>query len=124
MDKSILFRALITLGACQLVAGFTPVLAAEPANSPNSNIQPQDSSTPTNAAHDSDDQRVTDQIRQALLADTTLSPLGRMVGIATNPVAVILRGSVPVDEKDKIDSLAQQYSGARQIVDQLTVTDH
>jgi osmotically-inducible protein OsmY len=124
MNESMLFRALIVLGACQTVARFTPSLAAEPVTGPSADVQPQDSSTPTTAAHDVDDLRVTEQIRQALLADTTLSSLARRVGIATNPEAVILRGSVQPAEKERIDALAQQFAGARQIDDQLMVMDH
>ena len=102
-----------------------PAAAAEPAGTDNSaaNLQPADSSTPTAAASDSDDRRVTEQIRQALLADQSISVLAQHVQIATNQDAVILRGAVRSDELDKIEALAGQYAGSRQIDNQLTVAD-
>jgi len=100
-----------------------PAVAAEPAGTNNSaaNVQPADSSTPTAAASDSDDRRVTAQIQQALLADKSISVLAQHVQIATNQDAVILRGAVRSDELDKIEALAGQYAGSRQIDNQLTV---
>jgi osmotically-inducible protein OsmY len=43
------------------------------------------------------------------------------VQVATNSDAVVLRGVVKPEEKDRVDSLAQRFAGARQILDQLTV---
>jgi osmotically-inducible protein OsmY len=102
-----------------------PAAAAEPAGTDNSvaNLQPADSSTPTAAASDSDDRRVTAQIRQALLADKSFSVLAQHVQIATNQDAVILRGAVQSNELDRIEALAGQYAGSRQIDNQLTVTN-
>jgi osmotically-inducible protein OsmY len=82
---------------------------------------PEDANIPTTAADDSDDLRVTAQIRSALLADGSLSDLAHKVRIATNQQAVILRGAVKAGEKDQIESLAGQFAGTRQVIDQLTV---
>ena len=100
-----------------------PVAAAEPAGSDNSaaNLKPADSSTPTVAASDSDDRRITAQIRQALLADKSFSVLAQHVHIATNQDAVILRGAVQSKEVNRIEALAAQFAGSRQIDNQLTV---
>ena len=100
-----------------------PAAAAEPVGTDNSaaNLQPADSSTPTAAASDSDDRRVTAQIRQALLADKSISVLAQHVQIATNQVAVVLRGAVRSNELDRIEALAGKYAGSRQIDNQLTV---
>jgi osmotically-inducible protein OsmY len=43
------------------------------------------------------------------------------VQVATNSDAVILRGVVEPTEKDRVNTLAQQFAGARQIMDELTV---
>jgi hyperosmotically inducible protein len=103
-----------------------PAAAAEPVGTDNSaaNLQPADSSTPTAAASDSDDRRVTAQIREALLADKSISVLAQHVQIATNQVAVVLRGAVRSNELDRIEALAGKYAGSRQIDNQLTVADH
>ena len=45
------------------------------------------------------------------------------MSVATNQQAVVLRGSVLPGEKDRIESLAEQYAGTRQVVDQLLVRD-
>jgi len=101
------------------------VAAAEPAGpgDPAGKLKPADSSTPTGPASDIDDRRVTAQILQALLADKSLSVLAQRVQVVTNQDAVILRGAVRSDELDKIEALAAQYSGSRQIDNHLTVAD-
>jgi osmotically-inducible protein OsmY len=83
--------------------------------------QPEDASTPTGAARDSDDMRVTAQIRLALMQDSTFSNLARRIRIDTNQQAVILRGTVMPEEMDRLEQLAQRYAGSRQIDNQLTV---
>jgi osmotically-inducible protein OsmY len=84
---------------------------------------PQDAGTPTKPANDIDDRRVTAQIRTALVGDKSLSSLARNVGIATNQQAVVLRGQVTSGEKDRVEALASQYAGTRQVVSQLLVKD-
>jgi hyperosmotically inducible periplasmic protein len=99
-----------------------PAAAAEPStNNSAGDLKPADASTPTTAANDSDDRRVTEQIRQALLADKSFSVLAQRVQIATNQSAVILRGAVRSAEVNKIEALAAQFAGTRQIDNQLTV---
>jgi len=101
------------------------VAAAEPpgASDPAGNLKPADSSTPTGPASDIDDRRVTAEILQALLADKSLSVLAQRVQVVTNQDAVILRGAVQSGELDRIEALAAQYAGSRQIDNQLTVAD-
>jgi hyperosmotically inducible periplasmic protein len=120
-----LLAAAVTLaGAVAMPAG-----AAEPSipdNSPSDaapNLLPADASTPTAASSDIEDVRVTAQIRSALSADKSLSALAHSVNISTNKQAVILRGQVKPDEKDRVEALASQYAGTRQVVDQLLVKD-
>jgi osmotically-inducible protein OsmY len=123
--------ALRLVAAALLLAGVItlPAMAAEPSIPDNSasdsapNLLPADASTPTAASNDIDDARVTAQIRSALAGDKSLSALAHNVTIATNRQAVVLRGSVKPDEKDRVEALATQYAGTRQVVDQLLVKD-
>ena len=82
-----------------------------------------DTTTPTVAANDTEDQRITVRIKIALAGDESLSPQAHEVSVATNQQAVVLRGSVLPGEKDRVESLAEQYAGTRQVVDQLLVRD-
>jgi hypothetical protein len=106
-----------------------PAGAAEPSipdTSPSDsapNLVPADASTPTAAASDIEDVRVTAQIRSALTGDKSLSALAHSVTITTNQQAVVLRGQVNPGEKDRVEALASQYAGTRQVVDQLLVKD-
>jgi osmotically-inducible protein OsmY len=117
--------------AAAIVAGavLVPVLAAEPSIPNNSasnaapDLAPGDANTPTAPATDLEDTRVTAQIRAALASDKSLSALAHNVTIATNKQAVVLRGSVKPADKDRIESVAAQFAGTRQVVDQLLVKD-
>jgi osmotically-inducible protein OsmY len=108
--------AFLLLGASAL-----PLLAAEPAAGTPASVQPSDATVRVGASNNSDDLRVTAQIRQALTGDPSLSDLAHSVQVATNADVVILRGVVEPAEKDRVDTLAQQFAGARQIIDELTV---
>jgi osmotically-inducible protein OsmY len=125
------FFALEVVAAAVLLPGALtiPVLAAEPvilnnvASDSAPDMKPADATTPTVAANDIDDQKVTVQIKIALAGDNTLSAQAHDVSVATNQEAVILRGSVSASEKERINSVAEQYAGARQIIDELLVRD-
>jgi hypothetical protein len=55
---------------------------------------------------------------------TNISPAdATYVSIATNGEAVVLRGAVSSDDKDRIEFLAQQYASGRQVINELTVKD-
>src|ERR1700722_19153540 len=114
--KPVIMIAFLLLGATPL-----PLFAAEPAAGTPDSVQPSDATVRVGASNNSDDLRVTAQIRQALAADPSLSDLAHGVQVATNSDAVILRGIVEPAEKDRVDTLAQQFAGARQIIDELTV---
>ncbi|HEY4972726.1 MAG TPA: BON domain-containing protein [Steroidobacteraceae bacterium] len=106
-----------------------PAAAAAPAIADNSasdaapNVLPGDGNTPTGAASDIEDARVTAAIHGALAADKSLSELAHHVSISTNAQAVVLRGSVQPGEKDRVEAVASQLAGTRQVVDQLLVKD-
>jgi hypothetical protein len=122
-----LVAAAVTLAGA--IAMPTLAGAAEPSipdNSPSDsapNLLPADASTPTAASSDIEDVRVTAQIRSALTGDKSLSALAQSVNVTTNQQAVVLRGLVNPDEKDRVEALASQYAGTRQVVDQLLVKD-
>jgi osmotically-inducible protein OsmY len=125
------FFALEVVAAAVLLPGAMtmPAFAADPvipnnvASDTASDMKPADANTPTVAANDIDDQKVTVRIKIALAGDNTLSPQAHEVSVATNQEAVILRGSVSSSEKERINSVAEQYAGARQIIDELLVRD-
>jgi osmotically-inducible protein OsmY len=100
--------------------------AAEPETAGNTtNVVPGDGNVPTGASQNSDDNRVTQQILAALMADSTVSADVKYLKIVTNGEAVVLRGALPsADDKARVESLAQQYAGARQVDSQLTIIDY
>jgi osmotically-inducible protein OsmY len=112
------FFALEVVAAAVLLPGVMtmPAHAAPP-------VLPEDASTPTTPGNDTDDQKVTVRIKIALAGDESLSQQAHEVSVATNQQAVVLRGSVLPGEKDRVESLAAQYAGTRQVVDQLLVRD-
>jgi osmotically-inducible protein OsmY len=117
------------MAAHRIIRSTSPVIATDStipdtsASDTAPNMVPEDAGTPTKAANDIDDRRVTAQIRTALVGDKSLSSLARNVGIATNQQAVVLRGQVNSGEKDRVEALASQYAGTRQVVSQLLVKD-
>jgi uncharacterized lipoprotein YbaY len=125
------FRPLEVVAAAVLLPGAMtiPALAADPAVASNAAsdaappVLPEDASTPTAPAHDVDDAKVTSQIKIALAGDSSLSAQAHEVSVATNPQAVILRGSVMPGEKERIETVAGKFAGTRQVVDQLLVRD-
>jgi len=114
-------KPVILIASLLLAATALPGLAAEPAAGTPDSVQPGDGNVRVVASSNSDDLRVSAQIRQALVADPSLSDLAHNVQVATNSDAVILRGVVEPTEKDRVNTLAQQFAGARQIMDELTV---
>lgn len=120
------YLSLLTMAALIITvqaAAVTPAFASEPADADNpaATRLPESASTPTAPSNDSEDARVTAQIERALLNDKTLSSLAHNVTIATNSQAVVLRGAVKAADKDRIETLAQQFAGTRQVDDQLTI---
>jgi osmotically-inducible protein OsmY len=111
----------IAVAALLLLLQSGSLAAAEPAGV--GDLHPQDATTSTSPANDSDDLGVTAQIRRALQSDESLSVGGKNIQILTNPDAVILRGAVRAQEPDRIEGEVQQYAGTRQVVNQLTVDD-
>jgi hypothetical protein len=108
-------------GLTLLVMAGAAAAAEPPAGS--GDLHPQDATTSVHASGATDDMAVTQQIRQALESDSSLSTSAKHIEIATNSDAVVLRGAVRAQEPDRIESTAQQYAGIRQVINQLTVAD-
>lgn len=100
-----------------------PVIPSNAASDAAPPMKPADATTPTTAAKDVDDLKVTAQIKVALAGDHSLSPQAHEISVATNQQAVTLRGSVTSADKDRINTVAAQYAGARQVIDELLVRD-
>jgi hypothetical protein len=125
------FSPLEVVAAAVLLPGAMsmPAMAADPLVPSNAAsdaappVLPGDASTPTAPAHDVDDAKVTAQIKTALAGDSSLSAQAHDISVLTNQQAVTLRGSVMPGEKERIESVASQFAGTRQVVDQLLVRD-
>lgn len=106
-----------------------PAVSGEPPIPDNSSanaappVVPGDGNTPVAGANDVDDRHVAEQIRGALAGDKSLSSLARNVTVAANPQAVVLRGTVGATDRDRIATIAGQYAGSRQVINQLLVKD-
>jgi osmotically-inducible protein OsmY len=106
----------VLLAAAVMIAGVVPVRSLAQ--------QPGDANVPLHASNRADDQRVTDQIRKALASDDALSPAAKSVEVAINEQMVVLRGAVSsVDDKERVETIAGQYAGARQVDSELTLRD-
>jgi osmotically-inducible protein OsmY len=78
--------------------------------------------TPENQLENESDREITAAIRRAIVKDDSLSTNAHNVKIMTRDQVVTLRG--PVDspaEKTKIDELAREVQGVKQIDNQLEV---
>jgi hyperosmotically inducible protein len=103
------------------------VTASEPEVRPdNTAVNAQDRSegaaTPVDQSNSAAAIQVTANIRRAVVGDKNLSTAAHNVKIITSGNTVTLRG--PVDsaaEKDRIDALARQFAGGKDVLDQLTV---
>ena len=107
---------------CAAVLALVQGIAAAADFTPGA-LAPGDANTPTRASHAPDDLSVSAAIRRALLADQSLSTSAKHIQISTNSEAVVLRGAVEPQEPDAIENMVKQYSGVRQIINQLTIAD-
>lgn len=126
--KSAVLSALTALLVYTAVIA-SPATAAQAAAADNSasnsahERMPADANTPTAPADDLDDARVSAQIHAAVAGDKSLSVLARNITISSNPQAVVLRGSVASQDKERIESLAERFAGSRQVIDRLLIAD-
>jgi osmotically-inducible protein OsmY len=81
-----------------------------------------DTLTPGDQSESQADRTLTQQIRQAVVGDKSLSTTAKNIKIITNNGVVTLRGPVnDAHEKEKIEAKAQQIAGVNRIDNQLEV---
>ena len=81
-----------------------------------------DTLTPGDQSESEADRTLTQRVRQAVVADNSLSTNAHNVKIITNNGVVTLRGPVnSVQEKTNIDAKAQQIAGATKVKNQLEI---
>lgn len=100
--------------------GPEPVLAASTKEAPSG----ADKTLPTASDQSGDeaDRKITQQIRQAVTKDDSLSTSAQNVTIVTQAGKVTLRGTVKSQgEKQKIAEKAKQVSGVKNVDNQITV---
>jgi len=84
-----------------------------------------DTLTPGDQSESQADRTLTQQIRQAVVADESLSTTAKNIKIITNNGVVTLRGPVKDSrEKERIEAKAQQIAGTHNIDNQLEVKGH
>jgi len=97
----------------------------EPDNS-GKNVRDRNDQTKTagDQSENEADRTISQNIRQALTADDSLSTNGKNVKIITNDGTVTLRGPVKSDkEKSTIAAKAQQIAGVKNVDNQLEITN-
>jgi len=84
-----------------------------------------DTLTPGDQSESQADRTLTQEIRQAVVADKSLSTTAKNIKIITTNGVVTLRGPVKDShEKEKIEAKAQQFAGTNKIDNQLEVKGH
>lgn len=89
------------------------------------NIRDRDSATktPLDQSESETDRRITQQIRQAIMADSSLSTNAKNIKIITIRGVVTLRGPVAsAQEKDAIEEKVNDVQGILKVDNQLEVT--
>jgi osmotically-inducible protein OsmY len=101
----------------------TPPAQTAPDNTGrNARDRSGDTLTPGDQSESQADRTLTQQIRQAVVADKSLSTTAKNIKIITNNGVVTLRGPVKDShEKEKIEVKAQQIAGTNNIDNQLEV---
>jgi osmotically-inducible protein OsmY len=95
---------------------------AQPDNTKVNERDRNDTLTPTDQNNNQTDLKITQQIRQAVMADGSLSFTAKNVKIITQNGKVTLRGPVKtVEERNAIEAAARKIAGATQIDNQIEV---
>lgn len=133
MKKTMLLLAiaLLVLGgyACnsQPVEKTQAPSAKTPPDNTGHNVQDRSGATltPSDQSESEADRTLTQKVRQAVVADDSLSTNAHNVKIITSNGVVTLRGPVnSVQEKANIDAKAQQIAGATKVDNQLEIVAH
>lgn len=122
MKKTILSLASLLVLNLTVLAADTPAVAPD-----NTGKNERDSSgetvTPIDQSNAPEDLKITQDIRKAVVAESSLSMAAKNVKIITAGGVVTLRGPVDTaEEKAKIDALAKANAGGAKVDNQLEVS--
>lgn len=96
--------------------------SAQPDNTKVNERDRNDTLTPMDQHNNQTDLKITQQIRQAVMADDSLSFTAKNVKIVTQNGKVTLRGPVKtVEERNAIEAAARKIAGATQVDNQIEV---
>jgi osmotically-inducible protein OsmY len=106
-------------------AGTAPSAAAGGVAPDNTKVNERDrgpSTTPMDQGNNETDLKITQQVRQAVMADGSLSFTAKNVKIITQAGKVTLRGPVKsTAERDAIEAAARKVAGVTQVDNQIEV---
>jgi hyperosmotically inducible protein len=100
--------------------------AAVPADNSGTNVRDRNEGTKTsgNQSENEADRKISQNIRQAITADDSVSTNGKNVKIITVDGVVTLRGPVKSEtEKTNIGAKAQQIAGVKNVENQLEIAN-
>jgi len=123
----VLFTACDRKSANETDRGTTSVQGtnANPPAANNTRVNDRDkagSTTPIDQGNSPADLETTQQIRKALMSDSSLSTDAKNVKVITSGGVVTLRGPVKSDEERRtIETKARQFAGKNQVDDELDV---
>jgi hyperosmotically inducible protein len=125
--KRMMIRSTTVLVPLALLALGGPLWAGEArdADDTGRNVRDRDAGSPTagRQSNDSEDVRITREIRKAVVADDSLSTNAHNVKIVTIDGVVTLRGPVNSSaERTKVAAKAEQVAGVKRVDDQLEIT--
>jgi osmotically-inducible protein OsmY len=123
----LLFSTVLIVGCSKNPSEDKPVSqpAVEPDNS-GRNVRDRNDQTKTarDQSENETDRTISQNIRQAITADDSLSTNGKNVKIITTDGTVTLRGPVKSEkEKSTIGAKAQQIAGVKNVDNQLEITN-
>jgi hyperosmotically inducible periplasmic protein len=123
----LLFSTVLIVGCSKNPSEDKPVsqAAVEPDNS-GRNVRDRNDQTKTagDQSENETDRTISQNIRQAITADDSLSTNGKNVKIITNDGTVTRRGPVKSEkEKSTIGAKAQQIAGVKNVDNQLEITN-
>jgi osmotically-inducible protein OsmY len=122
--KTLLVAGLVLAGGLVACGGAPRTDYAADDSGKNSRDPSAAAVTPGDQAHAKTDLSITQSIRQAVVADTALSPNAHNVKIVTSDGVVTLRGPVAnAAEKVAVGATAQRVAGVSRVDNQLELTN-
>ncbi len=119
-STGLMVLALLSVAACD--RGHEVTAVAPDNSAVNVRDKNSDLPTPENQKENEADLAITQNIRQALTSDDSLSVNAKNIKIVTSEGAVTLRGPVKdVTEKDRVTTKARQVAGDAKVTDLLEI---